>query len=333
MEQYSVEVILFIIVLFFGVWVVRLKRDSRANIPEEVSSLSPLEVRVIKEKGSTKTDLINVQFRGVLPINSTTNLAFIVSVLTKDNNGKVEPVLSMIDTFQQPKSIVFQDLTKIGEVHENTGCEKWTTIGTVPTEILQPAFGGRQQLKITTMLIDADNPPKDFDDKGIVLISCDYMHNFNISGYQEEGDHVNEARVLSVKLGVAVAFSDGKFHQEEGVVLNHWINKMIDPYSKEKRMQLKIIYDNALKEACLLAESQDLDEEKICKELYEIGEDAQNYEALELAHEIMIANGEEDSKEMQIISKIAILLGINERELDYIRKHKVSKLDKPLIKV
>jgi tellurite resistance protein len=333
MDQYVVEVVLFIVILFFGVWIVRLKRDSRENIPEEVPSLSPLEVRVIKEKSGMEADFISVQFRGVLPINSTTNLAFIISILTKDNNGKVEPVLSMIDTFQHPKSIVFQDLTKIGKVHENTGCEKWTTIGVVPTEILQPAFGGKQQLKITTMLIDADRPPKDFDDKGIALISCDYMHNFNIRGYQEEGDHVNKARVLSVQLGVAVAFSDGKFHQEESVILNHWINKMIGPYSKEKRMQLKIIYDNALKEACLLAENQDLNEEKICKELYEIGEDAQNYEALELAHEIMIANGEEDSKEMQMISKIAILLGINESELDYIRKYKVSKLDKPLIKV
>ena len=331
MEQYTVEFIL-IAVLFFGILIAYSRRNSRVNTPEEVPFLSPLETRVVQGKGSKESHFINVQFRGVFPIDSQTDLAFVISVFTKDKNGKIEPVLSVIDTFQKPGSTVFQDFTKIGRVHKNTGCESWTSIGVIPTEILQPAFGGRQQLKIHTMLIDVDNPPKNFEDTGLVLVSSDYIHNFNIDGFHEEGEHINESRALSIKLGVAVAFSDGVFHEEERTALNDWISKMIQPYNREDKIRLKDIYGSALKEAYELAESNNLDVDSICKELYKIGEEAQNYEALDLAHEIMIADKEVHFKEVEIIKDIAILLGIDNDELDYIRKHKISKLNKPLTK-
>ena len=330
MEQYIVEISLVVIIVLFGVWVIRLKRrDARVNIPKEVPSLSQLEVRVVPGE----VNFLDVQFKGMIPIHSIANLAFVVSVFTKDKNGKVEPVLSVIDTFQKPNSTAFQDFTKIGEVHENTGCSNWTSIGTIPTEILQPAFGGNQQLKIHTMLIDIDHPPKDFDDKGLVLISSDYKHSFNVKGYHEEGEYINKARSLSIELGVAVAFSDELFHKKEESTLNDWIKKIITPYGREKRIQLKIIYDDALKNAVQLAKDKKLDTESICKVLYEIGEEVQNYEALELVHEIMLADEEEHPEETKIINKIATLLGINDQELEYIRKHKINKLDKPLIRV
>jgi tellurite resistance protein len=330
MGQYTVEFILFFTILFFGIWFVLLKRDSRANVPEEVPFLSTLEVRAVHRKENKESHFINMQFRGMLPIYSATNLSFVVSVSTKDKNGRIYPVLSIIDTFQKPKSTVFQDLTKIGEVYENTGCKNWTTIGTIPTEILQPAYGGRQQLKIHTMLIDDDNPPEAFDEKGIALISCEYSYTFDINGYHEEGEHINESRVLSIKLGVAVAYSDDEFHNEEKNVLNDWISKMINPYNKEKRIQLKSIYDSALKEACKLAKDKNLDYKSISKELYKIGEEAQNYEALDLVHEIMVADEELHPKETEIIRDIAALLGIDDEELDYIRNHKIKEFGKPL---
>ena len=332
MERYLVEILVIIIVLL-GVWLVlSKKRDGRVNIPEEVRSLPPLEVRIVRGKNH-KTSFINVEFKGMIPIHSTTNLAFTISIFTKDKNGKVEPVLSVIDTFQKPKTKAFQDFTKIGVVHENTGCADWTAIGVIPTEILQPAFSGRQNLKIHTMLIDIDNPPKDFDDKGLALISSDYIYHFNVQGYHEEEECINKARSLSIELGIAVAFSDEVFHEQEEKALNNWIQKTISPYGREKRIQLKGIYDVAFKNAIKLAEEQKIDDESICKELYEIGAQVQKYEALELVHEIMLADNEEHPKEAQIISKIATLLGIDDEELEYIRNHKIDKLDKPLSKV
>jgi uncharacterized tellurite resistance protein B-like protein len=332
MEQYISELLLFISILFFGILVVRSRREPRVNIPEEVSFLSPLKVRIVQGRNGKGLHFINVQFRGEFPVDLPTDLAFVISVFTKDKNGKIEPVLSVIDTFQKPGSTVFQDFTKIGEVHKNTGCENWTPIGVIPTEILQPAFGGKQQLKIHTMLIDVDNPPKTFEDKGLVLISLDYTHNFKIDGFHEEGLYINESRVLSIKLGVAVAFSDGILHEKEKTALDDWISKMIQPYNREDKIRLKGIYHGALKEAYKLAKDNNLDVEGICKELYRIGEEAQNYEALDLVHEIMVADQEVHPKEVEIIKDIAIFLGIDNDELNYIRRHKISKLNKPLTK-
>lgn len=328
MGQYTMEISLFLIIIFFGIWVIRLKRDLRINIPKEVSSLSSLEIRAIKNQENQGPNFINVQSKGVLPVYSPTDLAFVISVVTKDRNGRIYPVLSVIDTFQKPNSTVFQDVNKIGIVHENTGFENWTTIGSIPTGILQPAFGEVQQLKIHIRLIDIDNPPKDFDDESIGFISCDYAHAFSMNGYHEEGEHVNEARVLSIKLGVAVAFSDSTFHEMEKIAFDNWIIKMINPYNREKRIQLKNIYNNALKEACEAAENEGLDIKEICKELCKIGEEAQNYETLELAHEVMIADNKMHPQEEKVIKDIAFLLGIDDDELNDIRKHKVHKLNK-----
>ncbi len=93
-----------------------------------------------------------------------------------------------------------------------------------------------------------------------------------------------------------------------------------------KKIQLKSIYNDALKQACESAENNSLDIEKICKELYEIGEEAQNYETLDLAHEIMIADNEALPQEEKVIKNIAIILGIDDDELNEIRKHKIHKL-------
>jgi uncharacterized tellurite resistance protein B-like protein len=334
MKLYMVEISIFFISVLVVTLIVRMKnRDTRINIPEEVPSLLPLKIRVMKGKGSKEAHFINVQFKGIIPVYSVTNLAFVVSIFTQDKNGRVEPVLSVIDTFQKPESKVFQDLTRVGEIHENTGCKNWTSVGVIPTEILQPAYGGIQKLKIHTMLVDLDSPPKDFDDKGIALISNDYIYNFRIKGYHEEGEYINKSRELSIQLGVAVAFSDGVFHEQEEVVLNSWIRKTIAPYSKEKRIQLQKSYDKALESAYQLAKDNKIEENEICKELYKIGEEVQNYEALELVHEIMFADKEEHPEEVKIISKIAVMLGIDDKELDYIRKHKIGRLDKALARI
>jgi uncharacterized tellurite resistance protein B-like protein len=177
-------------------------------------------------------------------------------------------------------------------------------------------------------------------EEGILTIIKDCNHHFNVKGYHEEGDHINEARALSVKIGVAVAMSDGEFDDTERKTLDMWIKKMIMPFNREKQAMLKDLYNNAKNDAEEVFSSLKLNKQPwkdelnvICKGLCDIGEEVQKYEALELVHEIMVADGVECDEESKNIHKIARNLGINADEIELIRAHKSHKLDNDISNV
>jgi len=327
-------------ILLFGYLIIQKTRGASEGRlkAEEVQELSGLKIKVHREHKQRESVYLNIQCKGLIPICTKTSIGFTISVMTENNNGKSEPVLSMIGSFQEPKSTAFQDLTQIGKVDEHHGFENWTTVGVVPTEILQPATGGNQKLKIIVMLVDMDNFPEivlGLGRGGISTFTEDCNHHFNIKGYHEEGAHINEARALSIKIGVAVAMSDGEFDNTERVTLDSWIKKMTMPFNREKQIILKDLYNKAKEDVEGILTNSELNEQDresvldvICKELLDIGEEVQKYEALELAHEIMVADGVECKDESKCIHRIARNLGIDADEIDSIRAHKIHKLDK-----
>ena len=74
-----------------------------------------------------------------------------------------------------------------------------------------------------------------------------------------------------------------------------------------------------MKESYKLAESGNLDLTDICKRMNKVAETPQKHEALELAHEVMAADGVLDQSETKMINKIAALLEIDTAELENIR--------------
>ena len=119
--------ILFII--FFG-WIVNAvlgtlratgkavfgKGSLKDNLELEFRGLGNLRTQLKKVDTPGEPFLLEVEVRGLFPVQQATNVGFIVSVFTKDSNGDLEPVFSMLNEFQEPQSRAFQDLTGCGEV-------------------------------------------------------------------------------------------------------------------------------------------------------------------------------------------------------------------------
>ncbi|HIA35250.1 MAG TPA: TerB family tellurite resistance protein, partial [Flavobacteriales bacterium] len=218
----------------------------------------------------------------------------------------------------------------VGEISSDQGWFGWVRVGVVPPEILQPSIGGRQDINIVVRLVDMDNLPEvylGFGEGELWMNTLEYSHNFKEKGYSEEAQHRDEARALCVRIGMAVAMADGELDDTEGKALKNWIKRMITPFSDEKQKDLKKIYNNSLKESYELAEAGELILSDICTKINEIGEEAQKYEALELAHEVMAADGIIHEDEMKIIHKVAIALNIDSDELEKIRDQQIVKLD------
>jgi len=339
------ELIIGIAVWFGGIWllgrifgVVKAagrsvvgKGTLKENMELEFKGMGLMRVRIVEgEKQKDKPFLLNIECRGLFPVYSNTNVGFMVSVLSKDKDGELSPVISMIDSFQEKTSSAFQDLTGVGEVSSDQGYVSWVQVGVVPPEILQPSIGGNQIIKIVVRLVDMDNLPEiylGFGEGQLWLDTQDYSYNFKEKGYSEEAQHRDEARALAVKIGMAVAMADGELDDAEGEALKNWIQRMIAPFADDKQKELKKIYNDALKESYQLAESGELVLSDICAKINEIGEESQKYEALELAHEVMAADGIVHDEEMKVIHQVAVALGIDMDELAKIRDQQILEID------
>ena len=266
-----------------------------------------------------------VECKGAFPVYSTKNIGFIVSLMCKDNDGKLNPVLSMASDAQEEVTSAFQLIQDIGVVDSGYGFPDWAPLAPILPKYIQPAYGGVQKIGVVVRLVDMHDPPSitlgfsKIRSDSIWTGSEDFTYDFEIKGYIESQEGKDEARALSVKLGMAVAMADGELDDSEGKTLNKWIKKIISPYSEDKQESLKKIYNNALKESYKLAESGNLDLNDICKQMNKVAETPQKHEALELAHEVMAADGVLDKSETKMINKIAALLEIDTTELENIR--------------
>ena len=81
-----------------------------------------------------------------------------------------------------------------------------------------------------------------------------------------------------------------------------------------------------MKEAYDLAKSGNLILSDVCSELKKYADNTLKYEALELAHKVMAADGVVDEREMKVIHKVADALGIDSKELEKIRDKQIIKL-------
>ena len=344
MEFLFVIVLWFVGVWLFGVIVGAVKGTAKAagravigkgtlkeNMELEFKGMGSMRVRVVE--GERKEDtpfFLEIECRGLFPVYSSTNVGFMISVLSKNSEGELTPVLSMVDAFQESKSTAFQDLTGVGEISAGQGWIDWVRVGVVPPEILQPSISGRQDISIVVRLVDMDNLPEiylGFGEGQLWMNMLEYSHNFKEKGYTEEAQHRDEARALSVRIGMAVAMADGGLDDSEGEALKNWIQRMVAPFSDEKQKELKKVYNDSLRESYQLAESGELVLSDICTKINEIGEEAQKYEALELAHEVMAADGVVHEEEMKIIHKVAKALNIDPDELEKIRDQQIVTLD------
>jgi len=339
------EIILAILFFIFFGWIVRAvlstlraagkaaigKGSLKDNLELEFRGMGGLRTRITENQKPGQPFFLGVEARGLFPVYSDTTVGFVISVLVENDKGELAPVLSMIQEFQEPGSRAFQDLTSCGEVSPNQGYLNWVQIGAIPTEILQAPNRGKHQLNIVIRLVDINNMPSidlGYSEQSNSLWTGleNYDYNFEVSGYLEELEHKDKAQSLTIKIGMAVAMADGTLDNSEGNILKNWIISALSHHTGEKRESMKKTYNDAMKEAYDLAKSGNLTLSDVCSELNEYADNTLKYEALELAHKVMAADGVVDEREMKIIHNVAESLGIDSNELEKIRDKQIVKL-------
>ena len=291
-----------------------------------------LEDEVFKDKDNVSFKFKSIKVKGLIPITYTTNLSVIVSVLDiTDENNKL-PLISFIGDFKEPGSTVFRLQHDLGSFQSNTGFTKWVEMGRVIPMFLQPPYGGKRKLGVNFFLYNTDNPIEvhhGFLNKKIGLVAFKQFkmdHDFEIKGYMEKSEDIDQARALSVKIAMAVAMSDGTLADEEGETIKNWIKSTISTYSKERQKDLKNIYNTALKEAYKLSQNDKLILSNLTTSLKEYNEVQINYDTIDLCYKVMAADGVADPEELRVIRKIGKSLGIDVSELDKMKDKSLMTL-------
>ena len=115
---------------------------------------------------------------------------------------------------------------------------------------------------------------------------------------------------------MGLAFSDGSFDSAESKVIKEWAKRNIDSYPESDQAELKASFNDAFTESFTKGKNGLIDLSTVTARLSKIGDKKSKYDALELCHAVIGADGEIAATEMQFINKIAKELDISSEALN-----------------
>ena len=330
-------VIAIIIFLVISAWLSEAKKDSKSKKGNKAKEgnktkagkkkpyLGPPQLKFVNATFKGK-QVKKIMFRGKLPNDQDMNISFALSAIdvTEGKEG-INPVLSLIDAFQEKTTSCYGISDDFGFVEEGSFIADWARVGDIFPELIQPPYSGEREIAIILRMFNSEDPPtiwagmlEDDDDEPILSKTLSFKHHFTSKGYKEEAKDKEESQVIALKIGVAVAMADGSLDDREGEVLKNWIIKEVSVFSDSRQKELKNIFNKALKEGYAEANNENLS--NLVNRLAEIGDEKSKYDAVELCLEVMAADGEAHPKEMSVIRNMAKDLGLDIDELEKMRE-------------
>mgnify|MGYP006427893003 CR=1 FL=1 len=306
------------------------------NMELAFKGMGPIALRMTE--GSITSDPASpvaklIETKGLFPVSGQRNVAFVISVFDK-TSGEYMPVISAIDVFQEPDTVIFQQVSEVGAVNGDQGFVSWARIGAIVPELLQPPYSGTRRCVAVVRLIDLDDRPQitlgfeNKDDPGVVWTGkIDFIFHAEEAGYREAQEQQDAAKALTLKIGMAVAMSDGELHSSEGEILRNFVVKSISPFSEERQKTLKDKFNNALETAYAAASENALTLTELTNSLNEIADMATKYEAVELCFDVLAADGVADPEEFRTVRNVANALELDVKEVESIRDTKIVGLE------
>ncbi|WP_376694272.1 tellurite resistance TerB family protein [Wenzhouxiangella sp. EGI_FJ10409] len=334
------EVLIVIGVVWFIWWAIgealtNRGREAQGSAPS--GSMSKLEARCRKEsfgQGDAQFDALAVELRGLFPVNTNTRTKLIISVFWEDENQELLPVLSALEDFQEEETIAYQNGSELPVLKPGYGFGNWVQAGVVIPDLLIAPYGGRQRIKIFLRLMDLGKP---FDirlgrhseaSNAATLWSQVLNREVALSqkGYIEAKESQDKAVELSAKLAVAVSVSDGSVDPKESEVVKRWIKKHLESFEGDDRESRKKTLNEALSDTLRDAKVGQLQIGEICKELRALELQGAKYEAIELCHDVMAADGVVDKDEIKVLDQISKALELDEKKVEAIRDKRINTL-------
>lgn len=300
--------------------------DVIKDLPES-KYFGPLQIKLTDDVvADPNIPVKKIMLRGKLPVTKSMEVGCCISAVdvTEEDNPAV--VAAIIDEQQEITTRCLLIDNDFGRCNVGESFIRWVQIGLISPFLIQPPKSGVRTIRFVIRFYDQSNPIKIMNSrivggKAIASYRKEFDYDFAEKGWEEEAEDRDEAQAISLKIGVAVAMADGNLDDSEGEILKNWILKEVSTYSDAKSDQLKKLYNDSLKEAFVKAQSGDLSLSPLCERLLEIGETKTKYDAIQLAFDVMAADGVADPEEMQVIRNVAKALDLDMEEIEKMREN------------
>ena len=267
-----------------------------------------------------------VHFKGPIPITRDTEITFVLSAVDITDGG-ARPCLFPFDAGQEKDTLAFQFRRPTGVTFSpGQYLRDWVEAGIIFPSLLQPPFGGTRKIQAVLRLIEKgkeDIIKRGFCKDGIPGLlwagAKNFEFEFTEKGYEEEKIHRREALLLAIHLAMAVSSADGCFDEEEGEVVQAWIERHIESARPSERESLKKDMNASVQKAYQDGIETGIQTDQAIARLNEIGDKATKFEALELCFEVMAANDKISPDEMNLIRIYADLLNIPREEFERLK--------------
>ena len=322
--------LLVLFVIFGGPRIVlrMIANSTSASREPPLLSATPISTMQLTDgfEPNMKMPCKRVHFKGPIPITRDTEITFVLSAVDITDGG-ARPCLFPFDAGQEKDTLAFQFRRPTGVTFSpGQYLRDWVEAGIIFPSLLQPPFGGTRKIQAVLRLIEKgkeDIIKRGFCKDGIPGLlwagAKNFEFEFTEKGYEEEKIHRREALLLAIHLAMAVSSADGCFDEEEGEVVQAWIERHIESARPSERESLKKDMNASVQKAYQDGIETGIQTDQAIARLNEIGDKATKFEALELCFEVMSANDKISPDEMNLIRIYADLLNIPREEFERLK--------------
>jgi tellurite resistance protein len=287
----------------------------------KVNEPGNFEIRTKEVMRGNNNDLrvVTIEARGKINVRASANVQFICYAQDVSDKNDGEAIISTLSEFKFPNSHAYLSKQVFGVLQPNQYFKDWVEVGVLlPDHIVAPKSGQRK-LKFTCAMTPTENL-----DLSYVSSECTAILELSQLGYNELDEKRMEAISLSLDLGVAIAYSDGKLDRSEGQAISEWLRNKLEMFDDETKPKAKSQLNDALKSSFDKAASNTLTiKDSLAKLKASKVRNAVN-DALELSSIVMAADGVIAESEMAMLRSFAQELGVNFEDLQNIADKHVA---------
>ena len=288
---------------------------------EKFNGPGNFEIRTKEVMRGDNNDLrvISIEARGKITVSSPTNVQFVCFALDVSDKKDGEAVISTLSDFKFPNSHAFLSQREFGLLNPEQHFKDWVEVGVMlPDHVVAPKSGQRN-FKFTCAMTTTGN-------LDVTHVSSECRSTLEISqlGYNELDEKRMEAISLSLDLGVAIAYGDGKLDRSEGQAISEWLRHKLEMFDDETKPKARTQLNDALKASFDKAAAGSLTvKDSLAKLKASKVRNAVN-DALELSSIVMAADGVIAEHEMTMLRSFAQELGVKLEDLQNIADKHVA---------
>lgn len=289
-------------------WHISFLRPGAKRSESPVNNRFRCTVQLQKECSGTEVFIVKVRGRVVAPSEMYDMDIQVLLADVTDGAGNPKPVLGTVSQWQMEDSPVFCYRVHNGRMpRRELLISEWMTVATIRADYLQFPRHGARKLQFVASLI-SHQTSAELVGAGAVI---DYKNTQ--TGYIDITEDNNQARVLTVRLAVAVAASGGQGNQSQLEVVRHWIDEHIMAcQSNTGKLVIRDLLEGELRATTELIESnKKVDIDSVGREMARTLEIIERYNAIELCLRIASQGDNVSGGQIDVLMRTAELLDID----------------------